>query len=122
MKKKKEKKKKDKKLGKAVTEAPEEAIATAETERIEEDSVEASEEDSLVKQVANNRAARVGMPPGMARKSLFKDLNEELSTMSAEAYKTWGEGIVKALKAKSAKCDDGPVLRGKIHSRYQHRS
>ena len=58
---------------------------------------ESSEEDSPVKQ--NNQAARVGLPPGIARKSLFKNLNEELSTMSTEASKTWGEQVFKAFKA-----------------------
>ena len=53
----------------------------------------------------------------MARKSLFKNINEELITMSTEASKTWGEQVFKALKAKSAKCDDSPVVRGKIHSK-----
>ena len=47
-------------------------------------------------------------------------LNEELSSMSAEASKTWATQVFKALKAKSAKKsgnEDSPVVRAKIHSK-----
>ena len=105
-------------MGKAAAEKPEEVQTTAEMETIEEETdEEASEEDSPVKPAFNNRAARVGMPPGMARKALFKDLNKELSNMSEEATKEWGQGIFKALKAKSAKSDDSPIVMGKIWSK-----
>jgi hypothetical protein len=114
VKKKKEKKKKKKKLGKTAVE-PQEGDKATDPETFEEETEEtASEEDSPVKQAINNRAARVGMPPDMARRALFKNLNSELSNMSAEATKEWGQGIFKALKAKSAKNDDSPVVLGKI--------
>ena len=74
---------------------------TGKTETVEEEPAESeSEEDSPVKQ--NNRAARVGLPAGLARKALFKSsLNEELSSMSSEPSRILGE-VFKALKAKSA--------------------
>ena len=37
--------------------------------------------------------------------------------MSEEATKEWGQGIFKALKAKSAKSDDSPIVMGKIWSK-----
>ena len=105
-------------MGKAAAEKLEENQATAERETVEEETEEeASEEDSPVKPAYNNRAARVGMPPEIARKALFRDLNEELSNMSEEATKEWGQGIFKALKAKSAKSDDSPIVMGKIWSK-----
>ena len=113
VKKKKEKKKKNKKLGKTAAEQQEEAQAPAEIVEEETDE-EASEEDSPVKPDISNRAARVGMPPGIARRAIFNDLNTELSNMSAEATKERGQGIFKALKAKSAINDDNPIVMGKI--------
>ena len=88
------KKGKKKNQGKAAIEKPEEAPVTGETETVEEESAESeSEEDSPVKQ--SNRAARVGLTPGLARKALFKSsLNEELSSMSAERSRIFGKKSV----------------------------
>ena len=55
-------------MGKAAAEKPEEVQAKADMKTVEEETdKEASEEDSPVKPAFNNRAARVSMPPGMAR-------------------------------------------------------
>ena len=103
-------------MGKTAAEQQEEAQAPAEIVEEETDE-EASEEDSPVKPAISNRAARVGMPPEMARRALFNYLNKELSNMSAEATKEWGQGIFKALKAKSAINDDYHIVMGKIWSK-----
>ena len=111
------KKKKKKNQGKAALEKAEETPAPVEVETVlEESSASDSEEDSPVKQ--NNRAARVGLPQGLARKALFKgSLNEELSAMSIEESKAWGKQVFSALKAKSARAEDNPVVRAIVHSK-----
>ena len=111
------KKKKKKNQGKAALEKAEETPAPVEVETVlEESSASDSEEDSRVKQ--NNRAARVGLPPGLERNALFKSaLNEELSAMSIEESKAWGKQVFSALKAKSARAEDNPVVRAKVHSK-----
>ena len=116
VKKRKEKNKKNKKLGKMTAEQQEEAQSPAEIVEEETDE-EASEEDSPVKPAISNRAARVGMPPEMTRRALLNYLNTELSNMCAEATKEWGQGIFKALKAKSEINDDNPIVMGKIWSK-----
>ena len=107
----KKKKKKKKGAGKTAIEVrvvqddpPEEVIEASEEEDVEE-----SEEDSP-KKVPSNRASRVGF----ARKALFRNcdnkssLNKMLNSIEEAELKEWGDGVFKALRAKSDRTQDNP--------------
>ena len=57
----------------------------------------------------NNRAARVGI-----RKPTYNDLNEELSNLQKEQKKERGEGLFQAQRAKSAREEENPVVKGRL--------
>jgi len=86
-------------------------------EEVEEtiESEEESEEDSP--KHISNRATRVGLP-NMAKRTLFKktELNSYLSTMDEKDRKTWGEGVFKALRAKTARSTENPTVKGTMWS------
>jgi hypothetical protein len=55
----------------------------------------------------------------LAKRTLFKQgtkLNSFLSTMNEEDKKEWGEGVFKALRAKSARAPDNPTVQGTMWS------
>ena len=56
---------------------------------------------------------------GGARKALIFEtgLNKQLSNVSTEEMKKWGDEVFKALKAKSAKTDDSPIVPDKMWSK-----
>ena len=99
-------KKKNKKLGESATDNTE-PVANESEEEFEE---EQSEENSPKKPACNSRAARVGII-----KPIYKDLNEELSNLQEEKNKEWGEGLFKALRAKSVRKEENPVMKGKMN-------
>ena len=70
---------------------------------------ESSEEDSTKRPAYNSRAARVGI-----RKPIYKDLNKELSNLQEEQKKELEEGLFKALRSKSSREEDNPVVRGVV--------
>ena len=49
------------------------------------------------------------------RKPIYKDLNEKLINLQEEQKKEWGEGLVKALRAKSVRKEENPVVKGKMN-------
>ena len=87
-------------------------------EASEEKDVEESEEDSP-KKVPSNRASRVGF----ARKALFRNcdykssLNKTLNSIEEAELKEWGEGVFKALRAKSDRTQDNPTVYGTMWSK-----
>ena len=87
-------------------ETPEEIVEASEEEEVEE-----SEEDSP-KKIPSNRAARVGY----ARKYVYRNcknkdsLNRMLSSIEDKALKEWGDGVFKALRAKSDRIPDNPTV------------
>ena len=62
------------------------------------------------KPACNCRAAKVGII-----KPIYKDINEELSNLQEEKMKEWGEGLFKALRAKSVRKEENPVVKGKMN-------
>ena len=92
------KKKKDKKTG----------IPAMEKTQIEEDN----------QSYTSKRAKRVGAT-NIAKRATFKypGLNAILSNMKQEDQKEWGEGVCKALRAKSARSQDNPTVHGTVWSK-----
>ena len=86
---------------------------------------EISEEESPVKKGANEaRGMRVGIQEEgrrSAKRATF-GLHEELEGMLENEQIALGRSIFSALKAKSAKESDSPILRGKVyHSRHSNK-
>ena len=86
---------------------------------------EISEEESPVKKGANEaRGMRVGIQEEgrrSAKRATF-GLHEELEGMLENEQITLGRSIFSALKAKSAKESDSPILRGKVYrSRHSNK-
>ena len=57
------------------------------------------------------------MLPSMARRATRTGLNAKLSDMSEEEKDIWGQEVFKALKARTAKSDDSPVVKGRMWSK-----
>jgi hypothetical protein len=111
------KKKKKKKTGKAAVDKTTDSASNTEVEEILEpiESEGESEEDSP--KHGSNRSNRVGLP-NMAKRTLLKKtgLNSYLSTMDEKDSQIWGEGVFKALRAKSARSTDNPIVKGTMWS------
>ena len=92
------------------------AVDKTSKEVAEADESGESEEDSPIN-TQNNRANRVGLT-NMAKRTLFKktELNSFLPSMNDKDKKEWGEGVFKALRAKSARSPDNPTVQGTMWS------
>ena len=50
----------------------------------------------------------------LTRVGIIKPIYKELSNLQEEQKKEWGEGLFKALRAKSARGEENPVVKGRL--------
>ena len=51
------------------------------------------------------------------RKTIYAELNKELSSLQEEQKKECGEGLFKALRAKSTREEENPVVKERVWSK-----